>query len=191
MSTELQSLGKYELQERSRIGGIAEVWKAFDPELQRSVALEIFATDLQYDPDFITRFWNFPLIAEAQLLVSLHHPNIVHIHVFQIFHPPGSEQSLACMVMDYIKERTLADLVNLFATLAAALDYANQQGVIHGKITPSTILLDKLYTSNNPRGEPMFTDFGITELLGISVDAFSRLDAACQYSAPLSRPGSF
>lgn len=192
MSTELQSLGKYELHERLGTGGMTEVWKAFDPELQRSVALKIFHADLQNVPDFITRFWSLPLLAEAQLIASLRHPNIVHIYGFQIFHPPESERSLAYMVTDYIEGLTLADcirntsyggkfpspadLVHLFASLAAGIDYAHQQGIIHGNIIPSTILLDKHSTSNNPIGKPMLTDFGITELLGISVEALSRLE---------------
>jgi serine/threonine protein kinase len=192
MSTALQSLGKYELQDRLGTSGIAEIWKAFDPELQRAVALKIFHADLQNDSEFITSCWRLPLIAEAQLIVSLRHPNIVHIHGFQIFHPPGSEISLAYMVMDYIEGLTLidyirnssykgefpaaTDLVLLFTPLAPAIDYAHQKDVIHGNITPGTILLDKHNTAVNPMGEPMFTDFGITEQLGISVDALSRLE---------------
>jgi eukaryotic-like serine/threonine-protein kinase len=192
MSTELQSLGKYALQERLGTGGVTEVWKAFDPELQRSVALKIFHADLQNDPDFITRFWSLPLIAEAQLIVSLRHPSIVHIHGFQIFHPPKSERSLAYMATDYLEGLTLADyirntsyggkfpspadLVHLFASLAAGIDYAHQQGIIHGYITPGAILLDKHNTSSNAMGEPTFTDFGIAELLGIPADALSRLE---------------
>ncbi len=72
-----QHLGKYELRERLGRGGMAEVWKAFDAQLQRYVAIKILHADLQADPEFITRF-----IREARVIASLHHPNIVQIYRF-------------------------------------------------------------------------------------------------------------
>src|SRR5579864_9516642 len=87
MSTEqFKRLGKYELQQRLGQGGMAEVWKALDTQLQRYVAIKILHTNLQNDPDFIKRF-----LREARAVASLHHPNIVQIYDFQIFHTPRSE----------------------------------------------------------------------------------------------------
>ncbi len=51
-----QRLGKYELREHLGRGGMAEVWKAFDTELERYVAIKLLHADLQTDPEFITRF---------------------------------------------------------------------------------------------------------------------------------------
>src|SRR5260370_33707462 len=76
-----QYLGKYELQQQLGRGGMAEVWKALDTQLQRYVAIKILHTNLQNDPDFIKRF-----LREARPVASLHHPNIVQIYDFQIFH---------------------------------------------------------------------------------------------------------
>ena len=73
-----------ELQERLGRGGMTEVWKAYDPQLQRSVVVKIFHTDLLTDPDFMTRFRNLPRVHEAKLLVSLQHPHIVRLHGFHI-----------------------------------------------------------------------------------------------------------
>jgi eukaryotic-like serine/threonine-protein kinase len=89
--------------------------------------------------------------------------------------------------MDYIEGQSLAqyirstsymgafppaaDLVHLLASLAAAIDYAHQQGIVHGYIKPSTILLGKYKSSQNLMGEPILTDFGIARLLGIPTDA--------------------
>ncbi|HET8851714.1 MAG TPA: hypothetical protein VFN02_04250, partial [Ktedonobacteraceae bacterium] len=67
-----QRLGQFELCERLGRGSIAEVWKAFDIQLQRNVALKILHADLLNDPNFISRFER-----EAQVIASLHHPNIL------------------------------------------------------------------------------------------------------------------
>src|SRR5206468_2697687 len=122
--------------ERLGHAGIAEVWKAFDPQLQRYVALKVFHADLQNDTNFMTHFWSLPLAVEAQRALALHHPNIVQIHGFQIFRSPASENLLAYMVMDYIEGSTLADhirntsyeelasaadIVHLFASIGAAI----------------------------------------------------------------------
>src|SRR6266516_1893187 len=106
MSTSPRLLGKYELRERLGRGGMAEVWKAFDPQLQRFVAIKIMHADLQNDPDFMNRF-----LREARVGASLHHPNIVQIHDFQISRPPDSDSTIAYMVMDYIEGQTLAEYI--------------------------------------------------------------------------------
>src|SRR6059058_4603943 len=106
MSTRPRRLGKYELQEQLGRGGMAEVWKALDTQLQRYVAIKILHANLQEDPNFITRFER-----EAQLIASLHHPNIVQIHDFQISRIPESTTPIAYMVMDYIEGGTLDDYI--------------------------------------------------------------------------------
>ncbi len=94
-------LGKYELQERLGQGGMAEVWKALDTQLQRYVAIKILHANLQEDPSFISRFER-----EAQLIASLHHPNIVQIHDFKVSRPPESDSTIAYMVMAYVEGQT-------------------------------------------------------------------------------------
>lgn len=76
---ERERLGKYELLERLGRGGMGEVWKARDSQLQRYVAIKLLHADLQADPDFVTYF-----MREARLVASLHHPNIVQIHDFVV-----------------------------------------------------------------------------------------------------------
>src|SRR5579863_7110530 len=79
LSTHSRRLGKYELQEQLGYGGMSEVWKALDTQLQRYVAIKVLHANLREDPHFVVRFER-----EAQLIASLHHPNIVQIHDFQI-----------------------------------------------------------------------------------------------------------
>ncbi|HBE25967.1 MAG TPA: serine/threonine protein kinase, partial [Ktedonobacter sp.] len=192
MSTNSQRLGKYELLERLGQGGMAEVWKARDTLLQRYVAIKILHANLQEDPNFITRFER-----EAQLIASLHHPNIVQIHDFQITRIPESTTPIAYMVMDYIEGGTLDEyiastsargkipsptqIVHLFTSMSLAIDYAHQQGMIHRDIKPANILLDKNNTTRNPMGEPILTDFGVAKLLGVTSSTLS----ASQLGTPL------
>src|SRR6266702_2552582 len=179
MSTNPRQLGKYELRERLGSGGMAEVWKSFDTQLHRYVAIKILHANLQNDPEFMTRF-----VREARAIASLHHPNIVQIYDFQTVNPSESSNSLAYMVMDYVEGQTLAeylrhssglgkslsatDIVNLFASISRAIDYAHRHDMIHRDIKPANILLDKRNTTNNPMGEPILSDFGIAKLIGVA-----------------------
>ena len=98
MSARPSRLGKYQLRERLGYGGMAEVWKAYDTQLQRFVAIKILHPDRHADPQFITRF-----VREARLIASFRHPNIVPIYDFRtalIY--PESKHKTAFMVMDYI-----------------------------------------------------------------------------------------
>jgi len=187
VSTNLRLFGNYELQERLVSGGMAEAWRAFDLHFQRTIVIKLLHADLHYNPDFMAHFWSLPVEREAQTLLSLHHPNIARIHGFYISLPGESGNPMPYIVMDYIEGQSLAryihntsykgafppaaDLVHLFASLAAAIDYAHQLGIIHGYIKPSTILLGTYKSSQNLMGEPILTDFGIARLLEIPTDA--------------------
>ncbi|HKF37124.1 MAG TPA: protein kinase [Ktedonobacteraceae bacterium] len=197
MSTEpRRRLGKYELQERLGHGGMAEVWKALDTQLQRYVAIKLLHANLQADPEFVKRFQH-----EAQAIASLRHPNIVQIHDFQVSQPPESDSPIAYMVMAYIEGQTLAhyiantsargripspvELVNLFTSISLAVDYAHQKGMIHRDIKPANILLDQHNTARNPMGEPILTDFGLAKLLGVSAGALTATSLGTpRYTSP-------
>jgi len=184
MSTSPRRLGKYELQQRLGQGSMAEVWKALDTQLQRYVAIKLLHANLQVDPNFLTRFQR-----EAQLIASLHHPNIVKIHDFQVTAAAETGEPIAYMVMDYVEGQTLADyirntsasgrfpsaaeIVQLFVSISQAIDYAHQKGMLHRDIKPANILLDRRNTMSNPMGEPILTDFGVAKLLGMSTSALS------------------
>lgn len=169
-------LGKYELLERLGQGGMGEVWKARDTQLQRYVAIKLLRTDLRDDPDFVAYFTR-----EARLVAALRHPNIVQIHDFQLAAQAG-ENGYAYMVMDYIEGGTLADairgtvrkgvfwsasdIVDLFTSISLALDYAHGQKMIHRDIKPANILLDRSLATGHMLGEPVLTDFGIARWQG-------------------------
>ncbi|MDQ6660070.1 MAG: serine/threonine-protein kinase, partial [Chloroflexota bacterium] len=164
-------------------GGMAEVWKAFDTQLQRYVAIKLLHANLQADPDFVSRFTR-----EAQMIAALRHPNIMQIYDFHISeaHNAGTSESdtIAYMVMEYIKGSTLAhyiyntsskkqfppaaEIIRLFTPISLAIDYAHSQDMIHRDIKPSNILLDQTHTARNPMGEPILSDFGLAKVLTAS-----------------------
>ncbi|GAC1506980.1 MAG: hypothetical protein NVS2B12_21760 [Ktedonobacteraceae bacterium] len=177
--TEPRRLGRYELQQQLGRGGMAEVWKALDTQLQRYVAIKILHPDLRADPSFAARFER-----EAQLIAALHHPNIVQIYDFQMagsLTTGGLEEPAAYMIMDYVEGETLAqylyetvkqghmlpaqELLQLFTPICHAIDYAHQRGMVHRDLKPANILLDARNRANNPAGEPIISDFGISKML--------------------------
>jgi eukaryotic-like serine/threonine-protein kinase len=179
MSTGPRRLGKYELQKRLAHGGMGEVWKTHDTQLNRYVAIKLLRTDVQDNPEFATRFEQ-----EARFIAALRHPNIVQIHDFSISEPPESEIPTAYIVMDFVEGQTLADyirstskkgnfpptsdLIYIFTAISSALDYAHREGKIHRDIKPANILLDQRLPSARSMGEPILIDFGIARLQGVA-----------------------
>jgi eukaryotic-like serine/threonine-protein kinase len=175
MSSEPRRLGKYALQKRLGHGGMGEVWKALDTHLQRNIAIKVLHEDWQMDPEFVTRFTH-----EAQFIASLHHPNIVQIHDFQVAYPPDVEITTAYMVMDFVEGQTLGDFIRntsrkaafpaaediiyIFTGTSLAIDYAHKRGMVHRDIKPANILLDQRPPVTNPLGKPVLIDFGIARL---------------------------
>src|SRR5437764_8455120 len=126
MTTDPRHLGKYELRERLGRGGMAEVWKAFDIQLERYVAIKLLHADLQNDPNFMQRF-----IREARVVASLHHPNIVQVHDFQTALPETSRGTLSGGLAD--QPGGLADqpgglvMINHAPTAYMVMDYVQGQ----------------------------------------------------------------
>src|SRR5258708_3384022 len=103
MNTRPRYLDKYELRELLGRGGMAEVWKAYDSQLQRFVAVKLLHTDQQNDPGFLNRF-----VREAQVIASLKHSNIVQVYDFQTANVLDGTSPIPYMVMEYIEGQTLA-----------------------------------------------------------------------------------
>src|SRR5512137_2572132 len=87
-----QTLGKYQLVERLGRGGMADVYKGYQPGLDRYVAVKVMHPHLSEDPNFITRFRR-----EAKSVAELHHPNIVQVFDFDV------QGDNYYMVMEYIE----------------------------------------------------------------------------------------
>ena len=137
-----QILGSYHVLEEIGRGRTAIVYRAYQPSLDRYVAVKVFAPDLAADERFVTRVKH-----EAQLTAKLQHPNIV------VIHDVGQENDLCYVVMEYLQDDTLAEViaregplplsraVSIVEQLAAALDHAHYTGIIHGDVRPLNIYL--------------------------------------------------
>ncbi|HHE73013.1 MAG TPA: serine/threonine protein kinase, partial [Chloroflexi bacterium] len=151
------------LQNRYRIlhqigrGGMAVVYKAHQPALERYVAIKVLPQQFTFDREFVERF-----LREARAVARLNHPNIVTIH------DVGQAGGTYYIVMEYVEESSLANLLRrqgalppqqaaqIVAQVASALDYAHQQGFVHRDVKPSNILL-------GAGGVAKLTDFGIVK----------------------------
>lgn len=151
-------LGVYQLHEEIGRGGMAAVYRAYQPSVGRFVAIKVIQKDLADDPVGVQRFQQ-----EARLIARLEHPHILPVYDFDgTHHPPY-------IVMRYLESGSLKEVIQraqlpleevIFLTrqLASGIDYAHRQGVIHRDIKPSNILIDR-------EGNAFITDFGIARLL--------------------------
>jgi predicted Ser/Thr protein kinase len=140
-------------------GGMGVVYKARQKALGRIVALKILAPERSTDPGFAERF-----TAEARMLASLNHPNIVTIHDF------GESGGFYHLVMEYVDGVNLRQAMTagrftpeqalaIVPPVCEALQYAHDHGVVHRDIKPENLLLDQ-------QGRVKVADFGIAKLLG-------------------------
>jgi serine/threonine protein kinase/predicted Zn-dependent protease len=157
------TLGSYQLVERLGHGGMATVYKAYEPALDRYVAIKVLRKFFAQDPEFMQRFRR-----EAKAIAKLDHPNIVPIHGY------GEQGDIAYIVMRYVEGGTLKQAcgqvfeperaVRLALPIVKALAYAHQRGIVHRDIKPSNVLLSE--------GDwPMLADYGLAKM----VEATSKL----------------
>jgi serine/threonine-protein kinase len=149
---------RYRIEARIGQGGMAEVFRGFDPSLDRTVAVKTLLPPFDRDAGFVARFRR-----EAQAAARLNHPNIVGVY------DAGADGDTQFIVMEYIEGRTLASFlagggqptqeqaVELTEKVAAALQAAHAQGIVHRDIKPANIMVTR-------SGEVKVMDFGIARL---------------------------
>ncbi|MBI2325630.1 MAG: protein kinase [Chloroflexi bacterium] len=158
------TIGRYEIVEPIGQGGMAVVYKARQPALDRVVALKVIRSGFSEDPEFLERFRR-----EARAVARLDHPNVVQVHDFDEIE---GRAILAMQLLDGggLKERVthLAseqrlmpqdEVVRIVEQMAAGLAYAHARGVIHRDVKPANVM----FTSD---GRAVVTDFGIARMLG-------------------------
>lgn len=140
-------------------GGMGSVYKAYDLQLERYVAIKIINSKLIKDPHFIERF-RF----EAKNQAKLNHPNIVTVYGFI------ETREATGFVMEYVDGSTISQLINIYGRLdliyslrvmqqvLLAIEYAHIMGFIHRDLKPSNIIIDK-------NGLVKVMDFGISKSL--------------------------
>ncbi|MEO6063894.1 MAG: extracellular solute-binding protein [Thermoflexales bacterium] len=152
-----RSFGAYEILEPLGEGGMAAVYRAYQPSVERYVAVKVLPRLFANDPTFVARFRR-----EARVVAQLQHPHILPVFDY------GESDGYTYFVMPLVSGGTLADRVAAgipaigqtriwIAQVARALGYAHQRGVIHRDVKPSNVLLDE---SDNC----LLSDFGITHI---------------------------
>jgi tRNA A-37 threonylcarbamoyl transferase component Bud32 len=163
-SLEGQTLGKYRVLEPLGRGGMARVYRAYHPQLERYVAIKVLRSDLVDDEEFLVRFRR-----EAQAVAGLRHPNVVQVFDFDV------QGDLTYMVMELLEGDTLrrrlndyrvrgekmppGEVVRVLLDVLDGLAYAHSEGMIHRDIKPGNVLLTR-------RGQAVLGDFGIAQIVG-------------------------
>ncbi len=163
-----KALQKYQIEELIGRGGMAEVYRAYQTNLQRYVAIKVLHPHLTQNPNFIESFER-----EATAVARLRHPNILQVHDFDVVN--GTH----FMVMEHIAGHTLkadiqqrdiavkakeaqalyepAEIAYILTALGHGLDYAHAQGIVHRDLKPSNIMF-------TAEGQAVITDFGLVTL---------------------------
>src|SRR5215468_5373034 len=152
-----KSLGQFRIAERIGSGGMAMVFKAYQPTLDRFVAVKVLPAHYARDPVFVKRFER-----EARSVAKLAHPNIVQIHDF------GEQDNITYIVMEYVDGGTLKDrlkralppgeAIDFIIQAAEGLDCAHRNGIVHRDVKPANMLVRK-------DGHLLLSDFGIAKIL--------------------------
>jgi eukaryotic-like serine/threonine-protein kinase len=152
-----QQLDNFRVIERIGAGGMATVFRAYQPSLDRYVAIKVLPTKQAQDPIFFKRF-----VQEARSIARLAHPNIVHIYNF------GEEGDIKYIAMEYVDGETLKQRLGKPLPVRQAADFviqaaqglacAHSNGIIHRDIKPANMLLRK-------NGHLLLTDFGLAKIL--------------------------
>jgi serine/threonine-protein kinase len=151
---------RYQVEARIGAGGMAEVYRGFDPVLNRTVAIKVLLPQMARDTSFVERFRR-----EAQAAARLNQSNIVGVY------DTGSDDGTQYIVMEFIEGRTLAEFMatgrrptpvqaaEIAQKICAAIAAAHAQGVIHRDIKPGNVMITR-------EGVIKVMDFGIARVLG-------------------------
>ncbi len=164
-------LGPYKIIEEIGRGGMAAVYRAYQPNMERDVAVKVIMKSLVGDNDSIHRFQR-----EARLIARLEHPHILPVYDFDGRHDPPY------IVMRYLHSGTLKHILSqgllplpevshLIQQVGSALDYAHRQGIIHRDIKPSNIMIDQ-------EGHAFVTDFGLARMVSTGNEISQEITAA-------------
>lgn len=174
---------RYRLEEKIGVGGMAEVYRAYDLTLNRTVAVKILYPQFASDADFVERFKR-----EAQAAANLSHPNIVNVYDW------GAENSTYYLVMEHLVGQNLKQLIQKKGSLppslvvdigrqvAAALQFAHKRNIVHRDIKPHNIII-------TDEGEVKVTDFGIARTVTSNLTQTGAILGTAYYISPEQAKG--
>src|ERR687886_1684631 len=171
--------GRFRLEEKIGSGGMSTVYRAFDPTLERWVAIKIMHRDISTDPDQLERFRR-----EARAVARLSHPHIVTVI------DAGEDDGAPYIVFEYVPGETLKDRIRRVGRLPVpeavayaieigrALSCAHAHRLVHRDVKPQNVLID-------PDGRAKVTDFGIARSLEAQgLTATGRVLGTTDYVSP-------
>ncbi len=153
-----KQFGPYQIVAPLGEGGMAAVYKAYQPSMERYVAIKVLPRQMAESEEFIARFKR-----EAHLLAQLQHP-----HILSVFDYGQTPDGYTYIVMPFIQSGTLSDILSkrrmnlleirrIMTQVGDALGYAHARGMIHRDVKPSNVLIDE-------RGNCLLTDFGLARM---------------------------
>lgn len=156
----MSQLGHYQIQQLLGVGGMGEVYRGIDLNLDRPVAIKMIAPELALNEELMTRFRN-----EAVAQARLNHPHIVSVFSLE------TSEAKSFLVLEYCDGCTLADLMKttvseldvglsarILTQVLDALEYAHRRGVVHRDIKPANVMM-------TTEGDAKVMDFGIARLV--------------------------
>ena len=170
---------RYRLEEQIGAGGMSRVYRAFDPTLERWVAIKLMHGDISEDADHLERFRR-----EAKVVARLSHPHVVTVIDF------GEDDGTPYIVLEYVEGETLkerirrmgrlpvAEAVAYAIEIGRALSCAHSERLVHRDVKPQNVLIDR-------EGRAKVTDFGIARSLEVSgLTAPGRVLGSTDYVSP-------
>jgi eukaryotic-like serine/threonine-protein kinase len=170
---------RFRLEEKIGSGGMSSVYRAFDPTLERWVAIKLMHRDISSDPDQLERFRR-----EARAVAQLNHPHVVTVI------DAGEDEGAPYIVFEYVEGETLKDRIRRNGRLPVAeavayaieigraLECAHSHRLVHRDVKPQNVLID-------PDGRAKVTDFGIARSLEVQgLTAPGRVLGTTDYVSP-------
>jgi serine/threonine protein kinase len=162
-----ENVGPYRIIEQLGQGGMATVFKAYHPALDRYVAMKVLHPAFKEEPNFLSRFQR-----EARVVARLEHPNIVPVYDF------AEHNGQPYLVMKFIEGQTLKarlnekpltkeEAVEIIDAIGNALAYAHKQGVLHRDVKPSNVLLSS-------DSSIFLADFGLARIAQAGASTLSK-----------------
>ncbi|UNS96573.1 Stk1 family PASTA domain-containing Ser/Thr kinase [Streptomyces tubbatahanensis] len=157
--------GRYRIEARVAVGGMATVYRAMDTRLDRVLALKVMHTSLSSDETFVTRF-----IREAKSAARLAHPNVVGVF------DQGTDGTYVYLAMEYVEGCTLRDVLrdkgalrprpalDVLEPVLAALGAAHRAGLVHRDVKPENVLI-------GDDGRVKVADFGLVRAVDSQTSA--------------------
>ena len=170
--------GRYRVDARIAVGGMATVYRAVDTRLDRVLALKVMHPALATDAAFVERF-----IREAKSVARLAHPNVVGVF------DQGAQGAYVYLAMEYVAGCTLRDVLrergalqpraalDILEPVLAALGAAHLAGFVHRDMKPENVLI-------GDDGRVKVADFGLVRAVGTATDTTGSLLGTVSYLAP-------